>query len=88
VLVLCLHLVISNVFAAMWKDESFGLPNRALLGLMPKGTTYTSGDQRAFLGQFLVYTEDFSRRLAVDEFPIVEICRTQKRIDMRRVGVR
>ncbi|KAF1951884.1 hypothetical protein CC80DRAFT_423851 [Byssothecium circinans] len=73
---------------AMWKDESFGLPNRALLQLMPGDAISTSGDQRAFLSRFLVYTEDFSRQLAVDKFPIMHICRTQQRINSRRVGMR
>jgi PAS domain S-box-containing protein len=72
----------------MWKDESFGIPNKALLRLLPKDSVYNSGDQRAFLSQFTVWTEDFQTMIPVDEFPIVEICRTQKRIEQRRVGMR
>ncbi|KAK8168497.1 hypothetical protein BKA80DRAFT_308242 [Phyllosticta citrichinensis] len=59
---------------AMWKDESFGIPNRALLRFLPAESEYTPSDQREFLGQFHVYTEDFKRELAVDEFPIIQIC--------------
>lgn len=73
---------------AMWKDESFGIPNKALLRLLPKDSVYNSGDQRAFLAQFSVWTEDFQNVVPVDEFPIVEICRTQKPIEQFRIGMR
>jgi PAS domain S-box-containing protein len=72
----------------MWKDESFGIPNKALLRLMPKDAKHTTGDQREFLSQFSVYTEDFKRKLTVDELPIMEICRTRQRLEGKRVGMR
>lgn len=72
----------------MWKDEGFGIPNKALLRLLPKECTYTPGDQRAFLSQFTVWDEDFNRELPVDEFPIMEVCRTRRRIEQRRIGMR
>jgi len=65
----------------MWKDEGFGIPNKALLRLLPKKAEYNRGDQRAFLAQFTIYTEDFKRKLELDEFPIVEICRTRQRME-------
>jgi PAS domain S-box-containing protein len=73
---------------AMWKDEGFGIPNKALLELLSEDATYNSTDQRAFLKQFRVWTEDFRRELSVDEFPIMELCRSQRRIESRRVGMR
>ncbi|PVH98193.1 putative histidine kinase group protein-like protein [Periconia macrospinosa] len=73
---------------AMWKDESFGLPNKALLQYISKEETYNMAEQRAFLSQFTIWTEDFSRELEVDEFPIMEVCRSQKRLESRRVGMR
>lgn len=73
---------------AMWKDEGFGIPNKALLRLLPKDSAYVPGDQRAFLTQFTVWTEDFQRELALDEFPIMEVCRTRQRIERRRLGMR
>lgn len=72
----------------MWKDEGFGIPNKALLRLLPKDRSYVPGDQRDFLSQFAVWTEDFQHEISVDDFPIVEICRTQQRIDKRRLGMR
>ena len=74
---------------AMWKDESFGIPNKALLKLATHtDVQYDPIDQRAFLSQFKLYTEDFSRQLSVDEFPIVELCRNQKPFTNRRIGMR
>lgn len=72
----------------MWKDEGFGIPNKALMRLLPKDAVYTSGDQRAFLSQFTCWTDDFSRELLIDEFPIIELCRTRKRLEKRRLGMR
>ena len=72
----------------MWKDEGFGIPNNALLRLLPKDATYVPGDQRMFLAQFKVWTEDFQRPLDIDEFPIVQVCRTQQRVDKVRLGMR
>ena len=71
----------------MWKDQSFGIPNKALLRLLPKESSYRPGDQKDFLSQFNLYTPDFSRELSLDEFPIMEICRTRERLE-RRVGMR
>lgn len=72
----------------MWKDESFGIPNKALLRLLPKDRTYAPGDQRDFLTQFVVWTEDFQRELSLEEFPIIEICRTRQRVEKARLGMR
>ncbi|KAF3043276.1 hypothetical protein E8E11_001598 [Didymella keratinophila] len=73
---------------AMWKDEGFGIPNNALLRFLPKDATYAPGDQRAFLALFQVWTEDFQQPLDIDEFPIVQVCRTQQRVEKVRLGMR
>jgi PAS domain S-box-containing protein len=78
----------ADITKAMWKDEGFGIPNKALMRLLPKDATYTPGDQRAFLSQFTVWTEDFQRELVLDEFPIIELCRTRQRLEKRRIGMR
>jgi PAS domain S-box-containing protein len=72
----------------MWKDEGFGIPNQALLRFLPKDATYAPGDQRAFLALFKVWTEDFQQPLDVDEFPIVQVCRAQQRVEKVRLGMR
>ena len=73
----------------MWKDESFGIPNKPLLALHPENSSgVTGGSQRDWLGQFQLWTEDFETELSVDEFPIIELCRSQKRLEARRFGMR
>jgi PAS domain S-box-containing protein len=78
----------TNPWTAMWKDETFGIPNKALLRLLPKDASYVPGDQRDFLAQFSCWTEDFQRLLNLDEFPIIEVCRTRERVEKRRIGMR
>ncbi|KAF2835529.1 hypothetical protein M501DRAFT_988825 [Patellaria atrata CBS 101060] len=73
---------------AMWKDESFGIPNTALLKLLPESSEYVPTDQRSFLSQLKVWSEDFERELTVDEYPILELCKTQQRIHGSRIGMR
>ncbi|KAH7060592.1 hypothetical protein B0J12DRAFT_338056 [Macrophomina phaseolina] len=72
---------------AMWKDENFGIPNKALLRFLPNEGEDAPMDQREFLEQFLVYTEDFKRQLDVDEFPILRVCRTRKPVTQKRLGM-
>jgi PAS domain-containing protein len=70
----------------MWKDEGFGIPNKALLRLF--NGTYTPANQRDFLSQFRIWTEDFERELSVAEYPIMDVIRTQQRVERRRLGMR
>ncbi|KAL1603765.1 hypothetical protein SLS60_005355 [Paraconiothyrium brasiliense] len=72
---------------AMWQDEGFGLPNKAMLRLLPEDAVYNPSDQRAFLSQFSLWTEDFARKLDVDELPIMELCRSQQPFDSRRIAM-
>ncbi|KAF2187785.1 hypothetical protein K469DRAFT_725241 [Zopfia rhizophila CBS 207.26] len=44
----------------MWKDEGFGIQNKALLRLMPRNGKYTPGDQRAF------YSPNSGNRISFD----------------------
>ncbi|TKA67636.1 hypothetical protein B0A49_07737 [Cryomyces minteri] len=72
---------------AMWKDESFGMPNKAIMELLTEDRDCDIADQRAFLSQFRVWSEDFKTEYTVEDFPIVELCRNRKRFDGRRVGM-
>ncbi|OMP87435.1 Peroxide stress-activated histidine kinase mak1 [Diplodia seriata] len=72
---------------AMWKDENFGIPNRAMLRFLPNEGADAPLDQREFLESFKAYTEDFKRQLEVDEFPVVQVCRTKEPVLQRRVGM-
>ncbi|KAJ4296273.1 hypothetical protein N0V90_006318 [Kalmusia sp. IMI 367209] len=73
---------------AMWQDESFGIPNKAMLRFLPEDASENPSDQRAFLSQFSLWTKDFKRKLDVDELPIMELCRSRKSFDGRRVAMR
>jgi PAS domain S-box-containing protein len=84
---ICYRALETDIVVAMWKDENFGIPNKALMRLLPRDAVYMPGDQRAFLSQFTIWTEDFQRELTIDEFPIIELCRTRKRLK-RQVGMR
>lgn len=75
---------------AMWKDESFGIPNRAafkLLGMTSDGAISSPDHQRDFLAQYRLYKGDFSRALEMEEYPIMHLMNTQKRFVNRRLGM-
>ena len=71
---------------AMWKDSSLGFPNKAATRLMLRNVDATTADSYDPMSRFAGYTEDFSRRLEREEYPIVELLRTQKPIQGRRIG--
>jgi PAS domain S-box-containing protein len=73
---------------AMWKDESFGIPNKALMKLLPEEDNHIPGDQREFLSQFKVWSEDFKSQMPVDDFPIVKLVRSEIRFEGMRLGLR
>lgn len=76
---------------AMWKDESFGLPNKAAIKLLYpwiEDGAYDSNEQaRDFLSKFVMYNEDFSSKLPMDEFPILRLMREEAAFDGYRVGM-
>ncbi|KAK4984940.1 hypothetical protein LTR50_006280 [Elasticomyces elasticus] len=75
---------------AMWKDQSFGIPNKAAIRLLEPGfepVDLETRAQREVLGHYRIYNEDFTEELAVDDFPISVIIRTQERFQGRRVGL-
>ena len=73
---------------AMWKDESLVYPNEAGMRLM-RGTLYGSfDDPSAAESRFTCWTEDFSRELEEDEYPINQLCRTENPNQKWRLGVK
>ncbi|KAI9812484.1 MAG: hypothetical protein M1827_004715 [Pycnora praestabilis] len=73
---------------SMWKDRSVAFPNRAGRELLSQDVDPTSDevvpDSRAIV---TAYTEDFERELEPDEYPLVELCQTEKPFSGRRVGM-
>ncbi|PSR80386.1 hypothetical protein BD289DRAFT_374117 [Coniella lustricola] len=73
---------------AMWKDGTIAYPNAACRRLMVKDARFdasTSGME--ILQNWVVWTEDFSRKLEHDEYPIAILLKTQKPFSGMRCGI-
>lgn len=73
---------------AMWRDGTIAYPNAACRRLMTKDAKYdqsTSGIE--ILNNWVVFTEDFSKKLDHDEYPIAILLKTQKPFSGMRVGI-
>ena len=66
----------------MWKDESVGMPNRALMKLFLDSDDKVAS-QRSFLEGFRAMSEDFKTPVPVDQLPIMRVLKTQKRVEQR-----
>ena len=71
---------------AMWKDQSLAFPNKAAMRVLHTCTGQVAEDAYNLLSGFKCWTDDFSRELSEDEYPLVELCRTQKPFKGRRIG--
>ncbi|CAM1504363.1 Fc.00g019540.m01.CDS01 [Cosmosporella sp. VM-42] len=73
---------------AMWKDGSLTFPNRACRSLFENDSIFDSSlDGFDLLKFWHLYTEDFSRRLDVSEYPISILIRTEQPFSGNRVGM-
>ena len=72
---------------AMWKDTSLALPNKAARKLFERAYDPTNVEQYDVMSRFTAYTEDFSRELEEEEYPIVRLCRTQEPFKSMRIGI-
>ena len=73
---------------AMWKDGSIATINRALARLMYQGADGDYGyDTNEILSKFKVYTEDFTRELTQEEYPIAMACRSEHGPTQFKMGV-
>ncbi|CAK4030861.1 histidine kinase hhk6p [Lecanosticta acicola] len=76
---------------AMWKDESFGIPNKAAINLiypwLEDGKWDSSEQARNFLSHYTLYREDFSEEIPLDDFPILRLMRERKAFEGYRVGM-
>ncbi|KAH0548656.1 hypothetical protein GP486_007800 [Trichoglossum hirsutum] len=73
---------------AMWRDGSLAIPNQAGRRLLRQGVDPLTKHGYDLISRFRMWSEDFERELESDEFPIVEICRTQKPFASRIVGMK
>ena len=76
---------------ALWKDESFGLPNKAAMKLLypwlEDGAFDSTEQARDFLSRYVLYREDFSSEIPLEDFPIMRLMREQKAFEAYRVGM-
>ncbi|OAA73852.1 autoinducer 2 sensor kinase/phosphatase luxQ [Cordyceps fumosorosea ARSEF 2679] len=73
---------------AMWKDGSVTFPNKAARLLLPHDADLdSSSDGFDLLKNWEVWTEDFGRRLEVDEHPLSILLKTATPFSSTRVGV-
>lgn len=73
---------------AMWKDQSVGIPNEAFMKLAGHEAAGGGQDGSGFLAAFVLWTEDFSRKLEYDEYPIVRLLKAEKRLTESRFGMK
>lgn len=73
---------------AMWKDCTVAYPNAACRRLMVKHPDSASSKEGVdILGNWLCYSEDFSRLLDQNEYPIAVLLETQTPFSGMRVGM-
>jgi len=76
---------------AMWKDASFGIPNKAIIKLVfpwiEDGAYENSEQARDFLKRYVLYQEDFSAEIPFDDFPINRLIRERTAFQSYRVGM-
>ncbi|KAK4565568.1 hypothetical protein LTR86_004185 [Recurvomyces mirabilis] len=76
---------------ALWKDESFGLPNKAAIKLiypwLEDGQFDSNEQARDFLSRYVLYKEDFSDEIPLEDFPIMKLMREQQSFEQYRVGL-
>lgn len=73
---------------AMWKDGSVTFPNAAARKLFHKNADFEQiSDGFELLSNWAVWTEDFSRQLEPEEYPISILVRTQTPFDGMRIGM-
>jgi PAS domain S-box-containing protein len=76
---------------ALWKDESFGIPNKAAIKMLypwiDDGNYDSSEQARDFLAHFVLYKDDFSGEIPLEDFPIMKLMREQQSFEGYRVGM-
>jgi len=71
----------------MWKDDTVGIANEPMLKLAHNPNAGEKLNQRDFLRYYHLFTEDFSRQLELDEYPIMKLCRDEKPFKNSIVGM-
>jgi len=72
-----------------WADGSLAFPNRAAVEFLKSLSTtcVAAGHTLDIVNCFTLYTEDFSRQLALEEYPILRICKLRENFNSVKVGL-
>ena len=73
---------------AMWHDQSLAFPNKAAMRILNSYTDSSTDESPDTLSRFKCWTGDFSRELAEDEYPLVQLCRTQQPFKSFKMGIK
>ena len=72
---------------ALWHDETLAVANKAVARIMHFDTDPVSADGSDLLSRYRLFTEDFEQELEQNDFPIVQLCRTQQPFRRLKVGI-
>ena len=72
---------------AMWRDQSISIPNRACYKLMYTKADPTNEDEYDTLSRFKVFDTNFETELDPEEYPVVQLCKTQKPFKGWKIGI-
>lgn len=73
---------------AMWHDESLAFPNEAARRMMQSHNDPLSDNPHDPLSRIQGWTEDFERELRDDEYPLIQLCRSQKPFKKWTIGIK
>ena len=73
---------------AMWKDQRLAFPNKAAMRILHRYTDSSTDESPDTLSRFKCWTGDFTRELAEDEYPLVQLCRTQQPFKSFKMGIK
>ncbi|CAN8101426.1 unnamed protein product [Discula destructiva] len=71
---------------AMWRDCTVAYPNAACRRIMRQDPSYSSNERVDILRNWIVYSEDFSRVLEPQEYPIAVLLDTKNPYSGMRIG--
>ena len=71
----------------MWHDESLLVMNKATSRLLHQTPAMTLDDPLQMLAHFKIYTEDFESQLQPDEYPLLQLVRSRKPLNKRKIGL-
>ena len=72
---------------ALWHDGSLAVTNKAVARKMYFDSDPVTDSGADIISRYRVFTEDFSQELEQDEYPLVQMCRTQQPFSKVRVGL-